>query len=139
MAGSIKPFRYRDDSGVDYTVRLDESNSTATCGGVPLFLSRTSAHPLLSSGVKKRYVTATLISNPNIRRRFWVGNPLAIPQILAGAAFLAAVYPVAGDTAVAPVAWSLGAYRGEKNAISPAFNTTAGDTGLTDGTSPRDA
>jgi hypothetical protein len=139
MAGSLKPFRYRDDAGSDFTVILDESNSTATVGGVSLFLARTAAHPLLSGRVKKRYVTATLVSNPNIKRRFWVGNPLAIPQILAGAAFLAGVYPVSGDTAVTAVAWSLGAYRGEKGAIPPALNATLGDTGLTDGSVQRDA
>jgi hypothetical protein len=138
MAGSLKPFRYRDDAGADFTVILDESNSTATVGGVALFLARTSPHPYLSNRVKKRYVNAFLTSNPSIKRRFWIGNPLAIPQVLAGAAFLAGVYPVPGDTAVAPVAWTITSYRGEKSATPPSLNTTAGDTGLTDGTAPRD-
>jgi len=138
MAGSLKPFRYTDDAGVAYSVVLDESNSTATVGGVALLLNRTVASPYPPGRLKKRYVNAFLTSNPNIKRRFWVGNPLAIPQILASAAFLASVYPVAGDTAVAPVAWTITSYRGEKGAIPPAISTTGGDTGLTDGTTARD-
>jgi hypothetical protein len=138
MAGSLRYFRYQDDAGSSFSVLLDESNSTATVGGVALFTARTSPHPFLASRTKKRYVNAQLVSNPNIKRRFWVGNPLAIPQILAGAAFLAGVYPVPGDTAVAPVAWTINSYRGERSATPPAVNTTAGDTGLTDGTAPRD-
>jgi hypothetical protein len=139
MAGSKKPFRYRDDSGVDYTVVLDESNSTAVCGGQPLFLPRTAAHPLLPSNVTKRYINAFLTSNPNIKRRFWVGNPLAVAQILANAALTAGVYPTANDAAVTAVAWTIGSYRGEKTSVAPAFNATAGDTGLTDGSGTRDA
>lgn len=139
MAGSLNWFRYTDDGGTSYSVSLDESNSKATVGGVALFLNRTAAHPLLSSRTKKRYLLATLISNPQIKRKFWVGNPLAIPQILAGATLVAPVYPVVGDTAVTGVNWSITAYRGEKSATPPALNITAGDTGLTDGTVPRDA
>jgi hypothetical protein len=139
MAGSLRWFKYTDDAGGLFSVNLDESNSTATVGGVSLFTNRTAVHPLLSGRVKKRYVNATLTSNPNIKRRFWVGNPLAIPQILGGGAFLASVYPIAADTASAAVAWSITSYRGEKGAIAPALNATAGDTGLTDGSAARDA
>jgi hypothetical protein len=139
MAGSLNWFRYQDDAGTSYSIFVDESNAKATCGGVQLCLNRTASSPLLPGGYKKRYVNAVLTSNPNIKRRFHVGNPLAIPQILAGAAFLAGVYPVAGDTAVTPVAWTVGSYRGERSKTPPALNTTAGDTGLTDGTAPRDA
>jgi hypothetical protein len=138
MAGSLKWQRYRDDSGLDYSINVDESNAAATCGGVALCPTRTSAHANLPTKLKKRYVNAYLTSNPVIRRRFWVGNPLAIPQILAGAAFLAGVYPLPADTAIAPVAWTIASYRGEKNAPPPALNTTVGDTGLTDGSPARD-
>jgi hypothetical protein len=139
MAGSLNWFRYQDDAGTSFSVYLDESNSRATCGGVQLCLNRTTAAPRINKGTKLRYVNCTLASNPSIKRKFYVGNPLTIPQILSGAAFLASVYPVAGDTAVAPVAWTVTSYRGEKTNAPPAINATAGDTGLTDGTAARDA
>jgi hypothetical protein len=139
MAGSLNWFRYTDDGAANYSIFIDESNAKATVGGVQLCLNRTAASPRLGTGFKKRYVNATLTSNPNIKRKFYVGNPLAIPQILTGGAFLAAVYPVPGDTAVAPVAWTVTSYRGEQTNAPPAINATAGDTGLTDGTVARDA
>lgn len=139
MAGSLNWFRYTDDAGSNFSIFIDESNARATVGGIQLCLNRTAASPRLGLGFEKRYVNAFLTSNPNIKRKFYVGNPLAIAQILLGGAFLAAVYPVAGDTAVTPVAWTVTSYRGEKTNAPPAINTTAGDTGLTDGTAPRDA
>jgi hypothetical protein len=139
MAGSLNWFRYQDDSATSYSIFIDESNARATVGGIQLCLNRSAASPQLPAGLKKRYLNATLTSNPSIKRRFYVGNPLAIPQILAGGAFLAGVYPVTADTAVAAVAWTITSYRGEKSKTPPALNATAGDTGLTDGTAPRDA
>jgi hypothetical protein len=139
MAGSLNWFAYRDDANNFFSISIDESNGKATCGGVPLCLARTIASPKLGGGFKKRYVNCTCVANPNIKRKFYVGNPLAIPQILSGGAFLAAVYPVVGDTVVAPQAWTVTSYRGEKTSAPPALNATTGDTGLTDGTAPRDA
>jgi hypothetical protein len=138
MAGSLKYVRYNDDAGVAYSVNLDESNSEATCGGVALCLPRTAAHPNLPTKLKKRYVNCFLTATPAVKRRFWVGNPLAIPQILAGAAFLAAPYPSAADAAPVTAPWTITSYRGEKNSPPPALNTTSGDTGLTDGDVSRD-
>jgi hypothetical protein len=112
MAGSLRWFRYTDDSATPYSVLLDESNSRATCGGVALCLARTAAHPREQKSLSKRYVNCSLASNPNIKRRFWVGNSLAIPQILAGAAFLAVVYPTADDASGTAVAWTINSYRG---------------------------
>jgi hypothetical protein len=139
MAGSLRWYKYTDDSGFPYSVNLDESNSNATCGGVALMVNRTTAHILPNSKLHKRYVLAFLTSNPAIRRRFWIGNPLAIPQILAQAAFLASVYPNSTDTPVPPSPWTVTAYRGEKAGLPPPFNILTGDTGLTEGSSARDA
>ncbi len=116
MAGSLKYFRYRSDAGVDYSINIDESNANATVGGVALCLPRTAAHPLLGGRTTKRYLLATLVSNPRIKRKFWVGNPAAIPQILAGSAMLAGVYPLSTDVAVAPVVWSISAYPNQAEA-----------------------
>jgi len=139
MAGSKRWFRYVNDAALAYSVSLDESNSEATCGGIPLMLNRTAAHPRLSRGDSMRYVYAYVTATPSIKRRFWVGNPAAIPQILAGAAFLAGVYPSAADGVTVTSSWTITSYRGERASTAPALNTTAGDTGLTDGDIPRDA
>jgi hypothetical protein len=138
MAGSLKWFKYADDAGVAYSINVDESNAEATVGGIALCLVRTAAHPNIPTKLKKRYLNAYVTATPAIKRKFWVGNPLAIPQILAGGAFLAGAYPTAADGATTTVAWTIASYRGEKNAPPPALNTTAGDTGLTDGDLGRD-
>lgn len=138
MAGSLKWFKYTDDSAVDYSINVDESNAEGTIGGVRMCVVRSAAHPNLPTKLKKRYVNAFLTATPAVKRRFWLGNPLCIPQALAGAAMLAAPYPSAGDTAPVTAAWTITSYRGEKNAPPPALNATAGDTGLTDGDAPRD-
>jgi hypothetical protein len=139
MAGSKRYFRYQNDAGAALSVQIDESNGEATCGGVALMLNRTAAHPKMAAGDKMRYCLAFLTSEPRIRRKFYVGNPLAVAQIQAGAAFLAGVYPSAADAATVTAAWTVTAFRGEKSNPAPAFNATAGDTGLTDGDVPRDA
>lgn len=138
MAGSLKYFRYTDDAGVPYSINVDESNAEATVGGIALCLPRTAAHPNIPTKLKKRYLNAYVTATPAIKRKFWVGNPLAIPQILAGGAFLAGAYPTAADAATVAVAWTISSYRGEKNSPPPALNTTSGDTGLTDGDAGRD-
>lgn len=138
MSGSRRYFQYRTDEGLSTTVVQDESNSEATVGGVPLMLNRTSAHPLLSSAVKKRYVLASVVTNPDVRRKFWVGNPAVIPQIFSGAVLKASVFANSADTQTETEDWSISFYQGESHRISPAFDTVAGDTGLTDGDRGRD-
>lgn len=139
MAGSKRWFRYQDDAGNSYSVNLDESNSEGTVGGVTMMASRTAAHPRLPNGLRMRYVNAFLTATPLVKRKFWVGNPLAIPQVLASAAMLAGAYPSATDGATVAGAWTISSYRGERNNGAPALNTTGGDTGLTDGDVQRDA
>jgi hypothetical protein len=140
MAGSRRWFLYKDDSGTDYSVNLDESNSEATVGGVRLFLNRTIANPLLRKGIKLRYVNAYLQSNPLNKRKFAVGNPLAIPQILAGATITASVYGNPEDGVDTDTfTWVISSYRGEQSSIPPAVSATSGDSGLVDGDQPQDA
>lgn len=138
MAGSLKWVSYTDDAGVAYSINVDESNSEGTIGGVRMCLNRTVASPNIPTKLKKRYVNAFVTATPAIKRRFWIGNPLCIPQALAGAAMLAAAYPTPADAAPTTVAWTITSYRGEKNAPPPALSTTSGDTGLTDGDVARD-
>lgn len=139
MAGSKSWFRYTDDSGTDYSVFLDESNSEATIGGARLLLSRTAAYPLLRKGIKLRYCNAFLTSNPDIKRRFYLGNAAAVAQVFTGANIVAGVYADPTDAAApAGVNWTVTSYRGEEQSIPPAVSATSGDTGLTDGDPGRD-
>jgi hypothetical protein len=138
MAGSLKWFQYTDDSGTNYSQNIDESNGLGTIGGIRMSLNRSAASPNLPTKLKRRYVNAFVTALPAIKRRFWIGNPLAIPQILQGGAMLAAVYPSPTDGTPVTAPWTITSYRGEKNSPPPALNTTAGDTGLTDGTVARD-
>lgn len=138
MAGSIRFFKYTDDAGNSYSVKVDESNGEATVGGAALMLSRTAAHPYAPCVLQKRFCYAYVTATPAIKRRFYIGNPAAVIQILSGGAFLANIYPAAADGTPTQVAWTVTAYRGEKNSPPPALNTTGGDTGLTDGDAPLD-
>jgi len=128
MAGSLRLFRYTNDAGADFSLKMDESNGEATIGGVTLMRNRVAASPYPPQGFKPRYINAINNADPNIKRKFLVGNPLAIAQINASAAMLASTYP--GQT---PSSWSYNSIRGERARLVPPISTTGGDTGLTDG------
>lgn len=131
MAGSRTLFEYVNDAGVLYTVNIDESNAEATCGGIPLFTTRTVQSPDLPARTTKRYINATLLNNPDIKRRFWIGNPQAVVQAVNGATLLAQVYPTSADAIGSRENWVISSYRGEKSSVPIALN--APDTGLIDG------
>lgn len=136
MAGSLVYRQYISDSGITYAQRCDESNARASVtGGNAAGLSPvlTANVPGLPRGIGKRYVLAQSSANPNIRRKFWIGNPANVASLLLpGATITAEDYPGAGDTPGANATFIVTAYRGEKQTIVPAFNAL--DTGLTDGT-----
>jgi hypothetical protein len=138
MAGSRKKFQYTNDAGVLYTVNLDESNSEGTIGGTAMFLPRTTQLPDVPRGTKLRYCNAYLLSNPDIKRKFYIGNPAAVLQAVNGGALLAAVYPSAADAAPVTAAWGITSYRGEGSTPPQPINTTSGDTGLFDGDAAAD-
>lgn len=133
MAGSRKKFQYTNDSGVLYQLKLDESNAEGTIGGVVMFLPRSAQLPDIPRGTKPRYVNAFLASNPVIKRKFYIGNPLAVVQAVNGAVLSAVVYPNATDTAGTTANWTITSYRGEGSTPPEPVNTTSGDSGLTDG------
>lgn len=129
MAGSREYFKYVGDDGVEYAILIDESNGEATCGGTQLCDALTSATTqFLPRNIKKRYINATLDSDPKVRRRFWVGAQGAITNILQGDEFKAVVYPVSGDSQGTQEAWTVNSYRGERTSF-----VSLTDTGLTEG------
>jgi len=134
MAGSLTWRSYTADSGITYSIRVDESNSRATVSSnaAPLCPVRTANYPAMPSGLKKRYVLAYSQANPNIRRKFWVGDVAQITNVLVGGLLIGEDYPGAADAAGVNANWVITAYRGEKSRVIPTFG--APDTGLTDGT-----
>jgi len=142
MAGSKRWFRYRSESGADFSVNLDESNSEATSNSIRLMPARTAVHPLMPKGFNMRYVIASTpapisvapaASGKVITRKFWIGDPAALAAVVAGNPISASVYP-----GLAAVNWSINVTRGEKSRIPPALNATLGDTGLDDGDAGQD-
>jgi hypothetical protein len=135
MAGSLVYRQYTSDSGQPYAMRCDESNARAAVTSNSNALSRnlTANVPQLPRGVTKRYVLCYNRAVPAMKRKFWVGDVLNIPQLLLpGATITGEDYPGAADTAGVNQTWVVTAYRGEKVTVVPAFD--APDTGLTDGT-----
>lgn len=138
MAGSKKLFKYIDDAGELYSVNLDESNSQATIGTVPLFQERSATHPEKPASLKFRYILCTYKDNPLIKRKFWIGDPAVLVSIFGGTDLAANVYPNANDSSPSTGNWSITRFVGESRRIIPAVNATSGDTGLTDGDVPLD-
>lgn len=69
---------YVDDAGLSYRVNLLRWEQDATLGGATIFNRNNPRVPLLPSTIKMRYVNAYLKSNPSIRRRFSIGNKIAL-------------------------------------------------------------
>jgi hypothetical protein len=131
MAGSISWFDYQGDNNIRYALKMDKSNGTAQINGKPLMLVRAAGALASPSGLKKRYAYAYSQANPRIKRRFWVGNPAAVADVLAGGFNITAEdYPAGDDKPGASKTWVITAYRGERSSPIPAASAT--DTGLTD-------
>lgn len=133
MAGSLTFRAYTSDDGSVYSLRIDESNASATSGGSAAILApvRTASSPQLPRGVTPRYCNAFLTANPLIRRRFYIGNPVAASAVIATGSLSAEYAPGATGGAGVPAPWSVTSYRGEKYTIPVGFGSP--DTGLTDG------
>lgn len=136
MAGSISWREYTADDGVTYAVRADESNANAFgTAGTSLLPVPTGNHQQIPKGLQKRYILASSIANPNIRRKFYVGSQATFLGLRNQTAktITATDYPNAGATnAGVSTTWKITYFSGEKARIAPDF--TAPDTGLTDGT-----
>lgn len=135
MAGSRTIREYTDDAGIVYAIRTDKSNGNASPGGganISLLAARTANVPLIPKGFEPRYVLAYNQSNPNQRRKFYVGNLQAIqPLLVPGATIIAEDYPGLNDTPGVNTTWVVTYYSGERRALIPSI--TSPDTSLTDG------
>lgn len=59
MAGSIKWFVYTTDGGVDYSIKLDESNTEAVNGGTQDYVTGLNISPSVPRNIKPRRVFYT--------------------------------------------------------------------------------
>jgi hypothetical protein len=135
MSGSLTYRAYTSDTGIVYSVKVDESNSEArVVGGAAndVMPARTVNAPAVPSGLKKRYVNTFNSALPAQRRRFYIGNLAAFAQATAaGAQLTTNEFSGAGNTTSATVTWNVSSFSGEKSRVIPAIAAT--DTGLTDG------
>lgn len=119
MAGSIKWFVYTTDSGEDFALKLDESNTEALNGGVQDFPAVAPTQFALPRNVKPRYViyrnaAATITRKVIALTATIFGNSLTGAPTITDA--------VSGET--------LTLYRRVGEIVSLPFGA---DTGLTDG------
>jgi hypothetical protein len=109
---------YTDDSGISYVVQLSKSNSEATVNGIPVMGKYSSILPTLPVGFKMRYVMASLVDNPSVKRKFYIGSIATIKEILSTSQILSARrYPT-----MEPSDWSVTFYKGEKVRLVPALS-----------------
>jgi hypothetical protein len=143
MAGSITYQRYTDDSGLSYSIKMDESNAKGTVGSKRLCLARSVAHDGMPKNMEPRYVLAYNQITPAQKRKFIVGNPNAITDLLTpGAIVVSEQYPAVNSESGgggATINWIVTYYSGERRKLIPAVNSSTGDTGLTDGSAGLDS
>jgi hypothetical protein len=94
MAGSVRDFSYKDDSGKFHSVLIDESNaksSTYSNEGLPatpLFLPAVTPFPgRITKGLIMRSVSCVDYLTGKVQK-FWVGNPEAFEQLKIGGTFV---------------------------------------------------
>jgi hypothetical protein len=133
MAGSITKKVYTGDDGVDYVIRIDESNAEAEISDFDNSCCEdlTTALPSLPRGLKPRYVLATLVANKLIRRKFVIGDTDGIAAAITPGATLQASYGTNGvGEPNAATTWNITYYSGERRPVESFANS---DTGLLDG------
>lgn len=96
MAGSIKWFVYTTDTGADFAIKLDESNTEAVNGSTQDFVSGLSLVDALPRNIKPRYVFYTnadrtrtircVCLTPTIYSGVLGGSAPTIPDPIAGGA-----------------------------------------------------
>jgi hypothetical protein len=134
MAGSLTWRQYTSDSGVAYSIKLDESNARGTVGTTAgdLCPVRTANLSLPPAGFKPRYANCYNQATPTQKRKFLVGSLTALSSLAApGSTITATAVSGAADTAGTTVTWVVSSVRGERFRLAPPFGSP--DTGLTDG------
>jgi hypothetical protein len=137
MAGSLVWRAYQDDVNIFYRFLIDKSNASAGPSGhtegdsLDFCRIPTANYPILPKTIKKRYVLAFCLSNPKIKRKFYIGNRDVVGFLVGSYSYLGVrTYPGANDTAGTAQTWISTYYSGEKRILLPLYSQSV-DTGLT--------
>lgn len=104
---------YLDDSGKTWRVSVETWDWNGLLGGATLFNRNVPSAPILPSTIRMRYVNAYLKSNPNIRRRFVIGNRVALRFGIQGGALRGLPINVENTSGNAYLDWVISSVRGE--------------------------
>ncbi len=104
---------YLDDSGKTWRVLVQTWEWNGLLGGATLFNRNVPSAPLLPSSVRMRYVNAYLKSNPDVRRRFFVGNRIALRFGIQGSALQGLQINTEDTTGNGYLEWVVSSVRGE--------------------------
>lgn len=122
MAGSIKWFVYTTDTGVDYGLKLDESNTEAINGGTQDLITGANIVPAVPRNIKPREIFYTNAARTRTVRT--VALTQTIYNAVVGGSVPTIPDPIAGGSA------TLGLIRARGERIQLPVPL---DTGLTDG------
>jgi hypothetical protein len=133
MAGSMTWREYRDDTGVLWSIRMDKSNAQAVVSGgsTVLCIPRSANYPVRKSTVGLRSVYTYCSTSPRLKRRFTVGDPALVAELLASGTISALIYPSGSGGATINGTWVITSYRGDRSNLAPPI--LGDDTGLNDG------
>ena len=137
MAGSLTWRKYTSDNGLEYSIKIDESNANAYIQSLTVLCAiRTANHPPLPCNIKPRLIHAVAYFDQSIKRSFVMGNRDHLSQFYAltpGAMYLN--YDNAG-TGGADFYWLITGYVGEtiRDMTELTRFDYLKDSGLTDGT-----
>lgn len=123
MAGSIKWFVYTTDTGVDYAIKLDESNTEAVNGSTQDFVTGLAIRDALPRNIKPREISYTntertrrircVALTPTIYSGAINGGVPTIPDPIAGGAATLGLIGAKGEQIRLPVPFDTGLNDGD--------------------------
>lgn len=122
MAGSIKWFVYTTDSGIDYAIKQDESNTEAVNAGTQDYISGLNISPALPRNIKPRRVFYT-----NLARTRTI-SAVCLTQTIYNGVVAGNIPTIPDPLGVASATLGLIRAQGERIQLPVPL-----DTGLTDG------
>jgi hypothetical protein len=122
---STQSFNYTTDDGSNYTVRRKTSSGQATNGSSTLLSIATIGIGRIPKTISTRYVTTTLATDPNLKKRFTVGTRATFAALRTAGAISET------DQFGATLQWNVNGFYGERERSVSSF-----DTGQTDGDQP---
>ncbi len=110
---ALRNMLYATDSNTRYTVSLDDWDSRGNVFGATMFSTTSAGFPVLPVTVRMRYVNAYLVSNPVVRRTFYIGNIGAYKNAVLGEVLRGYELPPAPNVGTPFLLWRITSCRGE--------------------------